>query len=279
MIGSVSLSYQPFVAKIDATNALLWVNGFTVPNYSYGYESNRVAKLAVLPEDAVAFAGNAQRTTIDLGAGPVGSANEYENAYFGVLEPGGALRWGKVFNAPSSGGSCCSAFGPSALAVGPTGDVISLGRTYGGLQLGATAVAASDGYVLSLAAADGAVTRVKALDLANDSFTTVRSLSVDALGHVGIGSFLAKGSSLGGGPVAQAGAYITKLDEAGAHLWTKQVPFGNDSFGNSGGPPLIASTKDAGMLFTGSISGVQSFDGTTVGQSNSTNVVFGKLAP
>jgi hypothetical protein len=270
-IGSVSISDRPFVAKVDANDTVAWVKGFALSSTNaYDRASSRVAALAALPDGAVAFAGHAAQTTIDVGAGPIGSSASYENHYYGVLEPGGSLRWGKAFSATQ--GYSSSQYAASALAVTPSGDIIALSRTYQSLTIGSVTLDPEDGYVASLAAASGAMTWTKALHLQSSPDGPL-SLSVDALGHIGIGSSLFFGADLGGGPVQTYGAHITKLDGAGVHLWTNHVPLsGNDH-------PRIAAAKDGGVLFTGTIDGVQSFGGTMVGQQSRREAVFGNLTP
>jgi hypothetical protein len=271
-IGTASLNSQPFVAKVSASNVVAWAKGFALAaSPFFSADQNRVRALAVLPDGAVGFAGSAQQSTIDLGAGPLGDASACENHYYGVLEADGSLRWGRVFSEATA--FACSAYAVSALAVAPNGHLVSLGRTYYGLHLDAVTVPAG-GYIASFAEADGAVVWGKALKLTNSS-DTLRSLSVDVLGHIGIGAYLSSGADLGGGPTQQSGSYLVKLDGTGAHLWTKQLPL---SYGGADSGPLIARAKDAGIVFTGGITGTQSFDGTMVG-SGSREIVVGKLAP
>jgi len=265
-VGGVALSSQPFVAKVVGSS-VAWAKGLALSS-SNGNE-DRARALAVLPDDAVAFAGNVTKSTIDLGAGFVGDAAALENHYFGVLEPDGSPRWGKVHSSTSG---CCSSSSPSALAVAPSGDVIAMGRAFTSLQFGAVAISISDGYLASLAAADGAVSWAKPLD-ADSSGAHLNSLSVDAAGYIGIGAYLNSTDNLGGADVAQNGIYIAMLDGAGTHLWTKLLPL----FVGIPGSPFVAPAMDTGIFFTGLINGPQTFDGTTVGQ-NKYEAVFGRLA-
>jgi hypothetical protein len=260
-IGSVSLSYEPFVAKVDGSNTVLWAKGFALGNLYSGGTSNRVTALAVRPDGTVAFAGNAYEATIDLGTGPAGDASAYENHYFGVLESDGSPRWGQVFNKASS---CCSAYAPTAMGFAPNGDVVAAGSTYGGLQIGAVSIGSHHGYVGRLAAADGTVSWAEDLILAGNSNNELYSMSIDVLGHIGIAAL---GSSYK--------SELTSLDGAGLQLGKKTLPM----IQSYGIPLLVAPAKDAGLLFTGMIQPQQTFDGTTVGSPNSNEFVFGKLVP
>jgi hypothetical protein len=251
-IGGVSLSNQPFVVKVGNDTAVAWAKGFALSSP----QSSPVQALAVLPDGAVAFAGNATHTTINLGSGAVGSATSSENHYFAVLEPTGSLRWGKVMSVQSGS----SGFGPIALTVTPGGDIVALGNTYGGLTVGAVTIPFG-GYVGRLAAADGSVQWAKQLGMnANDNYY---SLSVDVLGHIGIG----------GQQWATNSFTITSLDGTGTQLWQKSVPL----YSGYGIPVLLAPARDAGLLFAGVIYGGQSFDGIPV--SGNREFVFGHLAP
>jgi hypothetical protein len=257
-----------FIVKVDESDSVVWAKGF--PG---GYESPEV-RLAVLPGDAVAFAGNAFQTDVDLGNGVTDTSHDRQTLYFGVLEPWGDLRWGKIFN---TGGSCNSGYAPLALAVGAQGNLVTLGQAYCGFKFETTSIGTGSGYIGSLAVADGKVTWARSLNIGYQGH--LDALSVNGLGHIWIGAFLPPDADLGGGPIQQnwgtgeEQTYITRLNETGKYLWTKKVAFDGSTIGQ----PLLAPTKDEAVLFTGLISGVQSFDWSMVGSAGGSEIVLGKL--
>lgn len=120
----------PWLAKLDSMNAPVWFKPFPLSSYSYGYEENAIRGVHIFPDGAVGIAGSAEHSTIDLGAGPQGVANNYQNQYFAVFEPDGALRWSDVLTM----NGCCTNHWPFAVGSSPAGDLRVVGRSYGAMS-------------------------------------------------------------------------------------------------------------------------------------------------
>ncbi len=217
-------NYDAFVTKLNSSGVHQWTTTLGDQQYDWGYGV------------AVDGSGNVHVTgrfggTVDFGAGNV-TSNGGNDGFVTKLNSSGAHQWTTTFGGTGSE----NVYG---VAVDGSGNVHVTGRFWSTVDFGAGDVTSNGGY-------DGFVTKLNAAG-AHQWTTTFGStdqdygygVAVDGSGNVHVTGRFGGTVDFGAGDVTPGGsssngAFITKLNAAGAHQWTTTTVGGSANSGAAG---------------------------------------------
>ncbi|MCA9491354.1 MAG: hypothetical protein KC621_15590 [Myxococcales bacterium] len=207
------------VVATGPDGVVTWADQFGTASF------DAVDALAVGPLGTVYVAGDVHTAPL-----PGQVANGVDDVFVRKYSSAGAVLWTRQFGTSTSDYVY-------DIAVGPTGDVWIVGRTYGVLP-GQTAVDAPDTFV-RVYDTDGNERWTRQMGFGNAGGDSAYGVVVDAAGAAYITGELPGATVLAGQPHLGAGdAYLLKLDTDGTTLWERQ--FGTD--GNDVGVAVVLTS-------------------------------------
>ncbi|MCC6559566.1 MAG: nucleotide-binding protein [Polyangiaceae bacterium] len=253
-----------FLAKLDPGGASLWARRFGDAADQF-QDSIRVASLPTGGAAITGYFGG----SLDLGGGPLVSAGG-DDVFFCDLGSAGDHLWSRRAGGPDNQRA-------SGIAIGPGGVRAIAGQLVGAAELGGgtvTSAGAEDALLVGLGA-DGA--NAWGRRFGDGDVQVALGAAIDGAGGlVLVGAFDGL-IDLGGGPIASAGlldAFVAKLDQTGAHLWSKR-------FGDAAAQTAIAAATDpqGNVIVLGTLWGTMDLGATVLTSAGFQDIFVAKLSP
>jgi len=255
------------VARLNgAFNTCVWSKRFggtaTTSNYGQGIAVDASNNTIV----GGRFAG-----TIDFGCGPIVSMTGGAESIFVVkLDSNGACLWSKAFGDPNNGAGS----DPELVGIGvdASGDILAGGYFAGSFDPGNGAVTALGQYDVFAwrLTSSGATSWFKQFGTAPSGYQEPLGFATNAAGRVLLTGSLDPGVDFGGGPLA-GGTFVTELDGAGNHMWSRTFAPGQ-GYGRS-----VAFSGTSNVVLTGWLLGQIDFGGGALTTMGNEDVFLAKL--
>ncbi len=185
-----------FLAKYDASGALLWTRQLGTSNFDNSYSV------------AIDNSGNAYISGGTLGDLDGPNAGFYD-AFLAKYDDSGALLWTRQLGTNSTDYS-------ESVAIDSSGNAYISGYTYG--SLGGTNAGSADAF---LAKYDASGALLWTRQLGTSTYDDCWSVAIDGSGNAYISGYTY--GSLDGTNAGSYDAFLTKYDSSGSLLWTKQL--------------------------------------------------------
>jgi hypothetical protein len=226
-----------FVTKLDPSGGHLWSKQFGANGYQTGYG------VAMDPAGNVIVTGNFTGT-MSFGGAPL-TASGPGDVFVVKLDGSGAHQWSKRFGTSSGQVGY-------RVAVDGSGNVLLVGVFYGTIDFGGgvlTSAGAGDIFVAKLDPDGNHVWSKRFGDVGNE---TGYAIAADGMGNVFLTGTTDGAIDFGGGSLAGGGGgdiFVTKLDPAGGHLWSKRFGDAADQVGYALAVDGAGSVSLSGMLY------------------------------
>ena len=230
-------------------------NGSVAVDVEFGSATEHLGGLATVGTRVLA-AGD-YSDAIDLGGGaPLPATND---RFVAELDAAFAQQWRSTFGSDTGAGSV------EDIAGDPDG-VVACGGFSGAITIGSTTLTAEPGsrapYVARYTSAG---VPLWAVAFSGSGINSAVNVAKTATGVYVAGS-TTDTVNLGGVDLAGAGTYVGKLDEHGAHVWSKHFP------ATHLGDLVVLS--DDHVVVTGSFSGIVNLGGSTVTSTDAADDIF-----
>jgi hypothetical protein len=234
-----------FLAKLDASGATLWSKRF-------GDAADQAGTAVAVDDVGTAYITGSVKGTVDFGLGPLTNPGDpLTDVYLAAFSSTGTAIFSKRF-------ASTFAQAASAIAVDDANEIL-LGGTFGSsadFGCGALPGAGGSDVFLAKVSAQGACIWSKRFGDAADQ--EVASIAYDGAGNVLAAGHFAGSIGFGGAMLTMSGAahgaFATKLDGQGAHVWSTAL--GNTMFDQAA--QGIAADPSGNVVVSGTFTG--SFD-------------------
>jgi hypothetical protein len=231
-----------FIAKLTASGAHAWSKRFGASDMHSGLA------LGVDGAGGVVLAGGFWGS-LDLGGTVLASAGDLD-IFVAKLDPSGANVWSKRFGDTKQQLA-------AAVAVDGAGDVFLTGEFSGTFDFGGAPLVCAGVKDIFVAKLDPSGAYVWSRRFGDTGTQRGSGIAVDSMGAVVLTGSLSGSVDFGGGILASAGSFdifATKLDQGGAHVWSKRFGDQHDQQGLG-----VAIDVAGNVLLTGSTAGSVDF--------------------
>jgi hypothetical protein len=208
-------------------------------------------------------------STVDFGGGALTSAGG-SDLFITKLDPAGAHLWSKRF------GDTDSQVGRS-ITTDSAGNVLLTGYFGGTVDFGGGALTSAGGSDLFIAKFDPVGAHLWSKRFGDAGSQVGSSITTDSADNVLLTGYFTGTVDFGGGALTSAGDYdlfVTKLDPAGAHLWSKRFGDAGYQEGSS-----ITTDSSSNVLLTGSFDDTVDFGGGALTSAGGDDLLVAKLDP
>ena len=233
-------------------------------------EDVRALAIEVMPRGDILVVGH-YADNPDLGTGPLTPVpNSGSGLFLARFSPTGKTLWSHGFIAIHElpgGGHWYGSVIPTAMTADAHGRLLVVGHFYGTVDFGGGPLFAGEaslsddesspgGFAVCFSA-EGQHLWSRAFEaLPSKTWARVRTVTVDAMGHLLVGGRVSQGTDLGDGPVESSGAFIARYHgNSGALLWKRLFP------GTSGEVIALEGLSTTDVAFNAHLGGPFTFGG------------------
>lgn len=262
-------SSDGFIAKLDAAG-----NGVYARSFGGASGQSLAGGVAVDPSGNAYVVGSAYGQQ-NLGGGVIGASGKY-NLLVAELDPAGNHVWSNTFGQPGGG--------YLKLALDPGGSVVVAGdASNANLNFGGGTLPPSVVYAAKVTA-DGSFVWAKGLGKAGSATALVSAAATGPAGEVVLSGDYSNGQvDFGGGPLPSPGsfgataAYVVKLTNAGAHVFSKSTGTNSSTVVTDGSGVAVNASGE--VYLVGGYGGTIDLGGGPVACMGTDDVFFAKLGP